>query len=159
MNSFNGISMVIALAYMHKLTCNACFMGVKLTCLFSSPTSMTKLTESTAQNMSSPWLVERKTLRHLVVTVPILPVPSPRREGVRPRPGHKTTGTSSPRSAPSLVPSLWRIARAQTTSCGEGQHSVRQHHTTCPVWLLASNAPKVMGSLPAGITRLKTVQH
>lgn len=112
--------MVIALAYISKLTCNACFMGIKLTYLFSTPASMTKLTESTAQNMSSPWLVERKTLRPLVVTVPLLPIPSPRREGARPCPGHKTTGTSSPRPAPSLVPSLWRTARAQTTSCGRG---------------------------------------
>ena len=132
--------MVIALAYMYKLTCNACFMGVKLTYLFSSPTSMTKLTESTAQNMSSPWLVERKTNRHLVVTDPLLPFPSPRREGVRPCPGHKTTGTSSPSAAPSLGPSLWRIARAQTTSCGEWQHSVRSVDSTirlvpCGYWL------------------------
>lgn len=80
-----------------------------LTILLSTPVSITKLTVSTDQNMSSDWLQDRKTLLPLFwycVTGGQIPA----------WPGHTATGTSSPRLLLNLDAFLARRLQAQPTS-------------------------------------------
>lgn len=95
-----------------------------LTIFFWTPASMMKLTDSAGHHMSSPCGADRKTL------LDVLASGSSVRTGSNPRWAEfRTTGTMGPSSAPSRVPSFWRMRRAQSTSWGTSNKYWRLNHT------------------------------